>query len=285
MALVSMDQILVGARREKRAVGGFAVWSYDSAYAIAMGAKKLNLPVVLINGEFEAGYMGGFENVRQLVERIAETVEIPIVLHADHFRDLSSIIRAMDAGYTSVMIDGSRLPLEQNISLTRKVVEVAKARGVSVEGELGRLAGNEGDEDVTEEEAFQTDPEEAAYFVERTGVDCLAVAIGTVHGAYRFAPKVNITRLQRIAEKVRVPLVMHGGSGTPEDKIAEAIESGIAKINVATDLVTITARKIAEVQVARGFRYNVSSVYEAAREACQAAVEHKMRLFSNSLQP
>ncbi len=274
-----MTEILWDARREKRAVGGFMVWSYDSAHAIISAAQELGLPAILINSEFEANYMGGFDNVRRIVESAAREYDVPVVLHADHFRSYEAIVRAIDAGYTSVMIDGSRLPFAENAALTRRVAETAHRAGVSVEGELGRLAGNEGDEDVTQEESFQTDPEEARRFAEETGVDALAVSIGTVHGAYRFAPKINIARLREISEAVSRPLVMHGGSGTPEEKIVEAVQYGIAKINVATDLVTATAKRIAEVQQTPGFRYNLATVYGAARDACREIVTHKMKVF------
>ena len=285
MPLVSMDQMLKDARKEKRAVGGFMIWNYDSASAIANVAQKLGQPAIFIIGEGEAYTMGGFENVRKIAQSVADNVNVPIALHADHFRDYDKIVQAIVAGYSSVMIDASRFPLEKNIELTREVIKVAHAAGVSVEAELGRLPGNEGDEDVTVAESFQTDPDEAAYFVERTGVDALAVSIGTMHGAYpaSFKPEINIDRLKKIAEKVSIPLVMHGGSGTPEDKIAEAVACGIAKINIATELVTVTAKKIAEVQQQPNFRYNVTNVYQASKKACEELVEARMRLLNPSI--
>lgn len=256
------------------------IWSYDSIYALVDTAQKMGRPALMILGEFEAKkYMGGFAMVRKMVENVAKDYDVPVALHADHFRSYDSIVEAMDAGYTSVMIDASRLPFEQNAAETRRVVEAARKYGVSVEGEIGRLSGNEGDEDVTGDEAYQTDPDEAARFVKETEVDALAVAIGTVHGAYTSEPKINIERLARIAKKVSIPLVLHGGSGTPEDKIVEAIHNGIAKINIATELVTVTAKAIAELQKAQGFRYSVGSVYIPARDALQKHLENKMKLF------
>lgn len=222
---------------------------------------------------------------QKIAEMTAKNVNVPIALHADHFRDYDAIVQAIAAGYTSVMIDASRFPIEENIRLTKEVVKVAHAAGVSVEAELGRLPGNEGDEDVTVEESFQTDPKEAAYFVEQTGIDALAVSIGTMHGAYpaSFKPQINIERLKEIAAEVSIPLVMHGGSGTPEDKIAEAVECGIAKINIATDLVTVTAKKMAEVQQASDFRYNVTNTYQEAKKACEELVEARMRLLNKAV--
>lgn len=281
MAFVSMERILKEARQARRAVGGFMFWDYDSASAILQAAQKLSQPVILIMGEGEAEYLGGFKNVFDIANAAARGIDVPVVLHADHFRDYANIVNAIRAGYSSVMIDASRFPIAENIRLTREVVRVAHAAGVSVEAELGRLPGNEGDEEVTFGEAFQTDPDEAAYFVEQTDIDALAVSIGTMHGAYpaSFTPQINIPRVRQIAEKVALPLVMHGGSGTPSDKIAEAIHWGIAKINVATDVVTVSAKKIAEVQGQQGFRYNVANVYKVSKQACQEFVEERIRLF------
>lgn len=285
MQLVSMTQMLQDARAKKCAVGGFMIWNYDSAKAIADTAQKLNLPAIFIIGEGEAISMGGFENVHQIAQSVADTVDIPIALHADHFHSYDAIVQAIRAGYSSVMIDASRFPIEENIRLTKEIVKVAHAVGVSVEAELGRLPGNEGDEDVTVEESFQTDPEDAAYFVEQTGIDALAVSIGTMHGAYpkSFKPEINIPRLIKIENKVSIPLVMHGGSGTPQDKIIEAVNHGIAKINIATDLVTACAKRIAEVQNAEDFRYNVNSTFQAGKQAICEVVEQRMRLLNQNI--
>lgn len=285
MTLVPMTEMLKGARAKKCAIGGFMIWNYDSARAIADTAQKLGLPVIYIIGEGEAVSMGGFKNVVRIAESVAQTVDIPVALHADHFRSYDAIVQAIAAGYSSVMIDASRFPIEENIRLTKEVVKVAHAAGVSVEAELGRLPGNEGDEDVTVAESFQTDADEAAYFTEQTGIDALAVSIGTMHGAYPkdFKPEINIPRLAEIEKKVTIPLVMHGGSGTPQDKIAEAVNHGIAKINIATDLVTAAAKRIAEVQQAEGFRYNVNSTFQAGKAAISEVVEQRMRLLNKNI--
>lgn len=285
MTLVPMTQMLKNARANKCAVGGFMIWNYDSARAIADTAQKLGLPAIYIIGEGEAISMGGFANVARIAESVAKTVDVLIALHADHFRSYDAIVQAIVAGYSSVMIDASRFPLKENIRLTKEVVKVAHAAGVSVEAELGRLPGNEGDEDVTVEESFQTDPEEAAYFAEQTGIDALAVSIGTMHGAYpkSFKPEINIQRLMEIEKKVSIPLVMHGGSGTPQDKIAEAVNHGIAKINIATDLVTAAAKRIADVQQADDFRYNVTTTFQAGKEAISEVVEQRMRLLNQNI--
>lgn len=282
MPLVSMREMLIKARAEHRGVGGFLAFNYDSARAIAETAKKLHQPAIYIVGDQMALDMGGFARVTAMARSIADELDVEIALHADHYRSYEMIVGAIRGGFTSVMIDASRFPLEKNIELTKEVVKVAHACGVSVEAEIGRLPGNEGDEEVTVAEAFQTDPDEAAEFAERTGIDALAVSIGTMHGAYPkgFKPDINIPRLREIAAKVSLPLVMHGGSGTPEDKIAEAVQAGIAKINVATDLVTAYQQKIYQLQADDpDIRHNLD-LFAAAKEAVAQVVEERMKLFA-----
>jgi len=283
MALVPMGDMLRAARAEKRAVGAFMIWSYDSARAVADAAQKLRQPVIFIIGWRDSCYLGGSRNVRKIAEMAADSVDVPVVLHADHFAEHGQIVEAIEAGYTSVMIDASRCPFEENVERTCAVVDVARRAGVSIEAELGRMAGLEHDADVTDAESFQTDPEEARRFVERTGVDALAIAFGTVHGAYRAVPRINVDRVRRVAERVSIPLVMHGGSGTPDEAVAQAIRHGIAKINVATELVTMMGKTFAEVQRQEGFAYSVPTLFAPAREACRELVERKIRLFSGTV--
>lgn len=282
MSVVSSAAMLNAARKGKYAVGSFIVWGFDSAFAVAKAAEKYRQPVMMMIGARDAEeYLGGYDNVRGLVDAVAKTVDVPIALHADHFNNYDCIVKAIQGGFTSVMIDASKYPLEENIRLVKDVVKVAHAANVSVEAELGRLPGNEGDEDVSLSEAFQTNPQEAAYFVKQTGVDALAVAIGTMHGAYPpgVTPELNIELIKKLKASVPVPLVMHGGSGTPKDKFRAAIQAGISKVNVATDLITATAKKLAEIQTVP-IRYNVENTFYLGRAACQEAVEEKIRLFA-----
>ena len=251
--------------------------------AIAEVAQKLNLPMLYIIGDAEVKFFGGEKNAVAAARTIAENVDVPVILHADHFREFESIQRAIDAGFRSVMIDASSYPFEENVERTARVVEYAHKAGVSVEGELGRIAGCEQKLSVNEAEAMQTDPDEAAKFVAQTGVDILALSIGTVHGEYRFPPKINIPRLKTISEKVSIPLVMHGGSGTPEDKVAEAVQYGITKLNLATDLVKTVGKATAAVQQQPGFNYSVANLYAPAYVDLAAYAEHKMRLLAQSI--
>lgn len=281
--LESLKQYLVDARARKYALGGFCFWNYAYGMAIAEVAQKLNLPMLYIIGDAEVQFFGGLKNAVQAAQTVAEHVDVPVILHADHFREYDNIRRAIDAGFRSVMIDASAYPLEENIQRTAQVVELAHSAGVSVEGELGRIAGCEQKLSLSEEEAMQTDPDEAAYFVQATGVDILALSIGTVHGEYRFPPRINIPRLERIAEKVSIPLVMHGGSGTPEDKVAEAVEHGITKLNLATDLVKTAGQATARVQQQPGFGYSVANLYAPAYVDLARYAEHKMRLLAKNI--
>jgi ketose-bisphosphate aldolase len=277
---VGLNEILPQDRKNKTATGAFMVWSFDSIYAVVDTAQKMGRPALMVVGEYEAkSYMGGFDTVRKMAECVVKDYDIPTVLHADHFRSYDSIVEAIGAGFTSVMIDASSLPFDQNVATTARVVEFAHKFGISVEGEIGRISGNEGDDTTIDCETFQTDPEEAAHFVEQTGVDALAVSIGTVHGAYTSVPKINIARLGLIAEQVSLPLVLHGGSGTPDEEIVRVIHHGIAKINVATDLLTVSAQSITDLQKAAGFRYSVGNLFLPARKALQKLLEYKMELF------
>ena len=176
------------------------------------------------------------------------------------------------------MIDGSSLPFEENIALTKKVVDYAHTLGITVEGELGKLVGEEGDLIVKGPEAAQTDPQEAKEFVERTGVDALAVSIGTQHGHYIAAPHLNIERLKAIKEVVDVPLVLHGGSGTPIDQVQEAIRNGIRKINVATDVLTAVADSFEELKKQPGFKYN-TAMFIHSKNSAKEFIKGKMKDF------
>lgn len=275
--LVTMKEMLADAGKRGYAVGAFEFWSYDSARAVVSAADKLGVPAILQIGHFERDYLDGYKNARRIAEMVAEMYpRVPLALHLDHAEKYEEIEKALDAGFTSVMIDASALPYEENIALTKKVVELAGKYGASTEAELGTLAGSEG---MTEGADDQTDPLQAGEFVRRTGIDSLAVAIGTAHGFYTKTPEINIGRLREIAGEVTVPLVLHGGSGTPEDKIREAVRGGIAKVNICTELIAAFGRRMSEVQKSPDFRYNVYRLFREGMLAGEALVEQKMRLF------
>lgn len=276
MSLVTMREMLKEARAQKYAVGAFEFWSYDSAYAVAKAAKSLNVPAILQVGPYEKEFMDGYKNAVAMAKMASEHFDLPVAIHLDHAEEYDEVVEALEAGFTSVMIDASKYEFDKNVELTCKVVEKAKEYGASVEAEIGKLAGNEGN--ITNDEDEQTDPAMAAEFVRQTGVDCLAVAIGTAHGFYTRPPVINIARLKEIAAVVDIPLVLHGGSGTPEDKVAEACANGIAKVNICTEFIAAYGKGY-NGQNTEGFKYNVLSLFKEGREAGSALAKSKMELF------
>ena len=276
MSLVTMREMLKEARAHKYAVGAFEFWSYDSAYAVAKAAKSLNVPAILQVGPYEKEFMDGYKNAVAMAKMASEHFDLPVAIHLDHAEEYDEVVEALEAGFTSVMIDASKYEFDKNVELTCKVVEKAKEYGASVEAEIGKLAGNEGN--ITNDEDEQTDPAMAKEFVRQTGVDCLAVAIGTAHGFYTRPPVINIARLKEIAAVVDIPLVLHGGSGTPEDKVAEACANGIAKVNICTEFIAAYGKGY-NGQNTEGFKYNVLSLFKEGRESGSALAKSKMELF------
>ena len=277
--IVPMKDILVPARAGRYAAAAFEFWSLDAAQAVVEAAEAAHMPVILQAGPLEIEF-AGIDNLAHIARTVAEPSAVPVALHLDHGDTVDLARQAVEAGFTSVMIDASALPYEQNVEITREVVAIAQPAGVTVESELGMLAGAEGGKTVTEEEAAQTDPDEAARFVEATGIDTLAVAIGTGHGFYAFPPRLNLKRLEEIARRVPQPLVLHGGSGTPDEKVLEAISLGIAKVNICTEFVAAYGRSFTAEQARDGFKYSVPSLFGAAKAAGRELALAKIRLFA-----
>ncbi len=236
MPLVRMDVLLREARADGRAIAALECWDSTSVRAIAAAAVRTGQPVIFQASPPEYRLCGGPDALRALVDWHVGRAGITAALHLDHAMKLDDVAESLHARFTSVMLDGSHFPYEENARLTRATVEMAREHDASVEGELGHVAGLEGEISISEEEAVQTDPEEAARFVAETGIDCLAVAIGTVHGVYKGRPEINLPRLEQIAARVDLPLVLHGGSGTPDELIVECVRRGVAKINICTEL-------------------------------------------------
>lgn len=278
--IVSMREILVEARAGGYAVGGFEFWSLDSAQAIVEAAGEAGVPVVLQTGPLEMQYAGGVDRLAKVARMAAEESPVRVALHLDHGDTLDLARACIDNGFTSVMVDVSALPYRENLETTRRLVEIAAPHGVTVEAELGRVGGAEAELSVSEEDAAQTDPDEAVAFVRDTGLDALAVAIGTAHGFYKSAPRLNFARLGAIAGRVRVPLVLHGGSGTPDDQVIRAIGLGIAKVNVCTELLAAFGTACTAAQQAPGFRYSVPALFGSGKTAARALLLRKMRLFA-----
>lgn len=233
MALVTSEKMLADAQKGNYAVGAFNVENMEMVKAVLAAAEELHAPVMLQTTPSTVKY-GTLETFAGIVKAEAEKSEIPICLHLDHGSSFELAVQAMKAGYTSVMIDGSHESFEENIAITKKVVDVAKAYGIPVEAELGKVGGKE--DDLEAEADTNTDPAEAKEFTERTGVSSLAIAIGTAHGFYAGTPVLDKERVSDCKKVVSVPLVLHGASGLSEEDVVECVQRGMCKVNFATEL-------------------------------------------------
>jgi fructose-bisphosphate aldolase class II len=301
--LVTNKDLMLPALRETYAVGAFNITNLESLLAIAEAAIEENSPAIIAVTPSSIKYTG-LTYVEKLVKTAAESTRVPMSFHLDHGKDLEIATKCIEAGFTSVMIDGSHLKFEKNITLTERVVNIAHPMGISVEAELGRLAGIE-EEEVGEKEAVLTDPDAAEEFVKSTGVDTLAIAIGTSHGAYKFKgdPRLDFERLKLIRKKVDIPLVLHGASsvpswiiekaikygaelkgakGIPEEHIKKAISLGIAKINIDTDIRLAFTGTVREFLTKSPEIFDPRKILGSAKSAMKEVVKNKMRLFGSS---
>ncbi len=235
MSIISTKYVLEKAQKGGYAVPAFNIHNLETLQVVVEAAAEMKSPVILAGTPGTYSY-GGVENIVGIVEALSKEHDIPLSLHLDHHEDFDDIKYKVDAGIRSAMIDGSHLPFEENVELVKKVVELCHKNDVSVEAELGRLGGAEDDLVVDEKDTLYTNPKQALEFVERTGIDSLAVAIGTAHGLYKSEPKLDFERLEEIRNIVSIPLVLHGASGLPDEDIQRAIGLGICKVNVATEL-------------------------------------------------
>lgn len=234
MALVTTKEMLLKAQEGHYAVGAFNVENMEMVMAVIGAAEELNSPVILQTTPSTVKY-AGLDYYLANVKVAAEKASVPVAMHLDHGSSFELAMQALRAGYTSIMIDGSHESFEDNIAVSKAVADACRPSDIPVEAELGKVGGKEDDLDGGEGNAH-TDPQEAKEFVEKTGVSSLAVAIGTAHGIYKGEPKIDLDRLSEIREVVSVPLVLHGGSGIPDETIKESIRRGIAKVNYATEL-------------------------------------------------
>ena len=233
MSFVTTKQLLLNAQKGGYAVGAFNIENMEMAMAVVKAAEKMNAPAILQTTPSTIKY-ASISLYYANVKAAAKKAKVPIALHLDHGSSFALAMQAMGAGYTSIMIDGSKEPLEDNIALTKRVVDACSAVDVPVEAELGKVGGKE--DDLECNDPGYTDPEDAVRFVEETGIDSLAVAIGTAHGIYKGEPKLDLERLSEIRKKVSIPLVLHGASGVPDETVRECIRRGICKVNFATEL-------------------------------------------------
>ncbi len=303
MSLTTNLELQKKAQQGKYAVGAFNTSNLEITQAILEAAAENSSPVIIATSQSAIEY-AGIETLSNLVRTMAGHLSIPVSLHLDHGTDYDIIIGCLRHGWTSVMIDGSHASLEENIAMTREIVKVAHAAGISVEAELGRLVGVEDQISVKAEDAHLTDPDEAVRFVSETGCDTLAVAIGTSHGAYKFKgeAKLDFDRLKAIIRKVEVPLVLHGASsvkreivekgtqygarltgaaGVPEEHIREAISMGITKVNIDTDLRLAFTADTREFLAQQPEVFDPRKILGAGRQGMKELVREKIALLGS----
>lgn len=281
MPLVSMKEMLIKAKAEGYAVGQFNLNNLEFTQAILQAAEAEKSPVILGVSEGAARYMGGFKTVVKMVEGLLEDykITVPVAIHLDHGSSFEKCKEAIDAGFTSVMIDASHHPFEENVETTSKVVEYAHSKGVSVEAELGTVGGQEDDVSGS---IIYADPAECKELVERTGIDCLAPALGSVHGPYKGEPKLGYKEMEEIGNATGLPLVLHGGTGIPTHDIQKSISLGTAKINVNTENQIASAKAVRETLAAKPNEYDPRKYLGPARDAIKETVIGKMREFGSS---
>ncbi|MGM0900573.1 MAG: class II fructose-bisphosphate aldolase [Bacillota bacterium] len=276
----TLKEVTLRAEELNYTVGSFNAHNLEMLPDMIRAAKEQGAPIIIQTSVDTAKYIG-HENLVAVCKTMATKEMVDVVLHLDHARNFDDIKEAIDKGYTSVMYDGSHLPLKENIMKTSAVVEYAHKYGVSVEGELGTIGGTEEGIHVDEHDKVYTDPKDALEFVKATGVDALAIAIGTNHGQYKSKTEVNVPLLKEINSLVDVPLVIHGGTGVKEQDIPELINNGIRKFNVGTELLvawTKTAKEtFGETKETKSLRHNIIPCNQAVKEI----VKSKIDLFMN----
>lgn len=273
----TMQQLLGEAQKGGYAVGAFNVHTMEVAQAIASAAEAERSPVILQINQGTIKY-AGIEYIAAIAKTAQEQVSVPLVIHLDHGTTFEMMAACVRNGFDSIMIDASKLPYRENIALVKRVVDLAHAAGVAVEAELGKVGGTEDDISVSEKEAGLTDPDEAAEFVAATGIDSLAVAIGTAHGVYRGEPHLDFERLDQIKKRVSIPLVLHGASGVPEQAVKEAVSRGICKVNISTELKQPFAATLRRIAQDSPQEIDPRKLLGPTREAMAEVVRTKMRI-------
>ncbi|MBU1023494.1 class II fructose-bisphosphate aldolase [bacterium] len=281
MPKVTSLELISEARLKGHAVGAFNVYNLESVQAVAQGVKEANSGVIFQITKSAVDY-AGLKNIYDIVMNNIDIYNIPAAIHLDHGPSLEMVDECLEIGFSSVMFDGSSLPFKENIEKSRASVEKAHAHKATCEAELGRLVGTEDEISVDEKNAIYTNPDEALEFVESTGIDLLAVAIGNAHGFYKGEPHIDFERLGEIRKKVDVHLVLHGASGIPDESIQKAIKSGIGKINIDTEFRYATMRGIEDYLSEDAGTSAARNALAAGRERMKQKVIEKINLFRPS---
>ena len=274
MSLVTTKELLLDAQKNGYAVGAFNVENMEMVQAVVAAAEELKSPVIMQTTPSTIKYASP-EMFYANVAAAAKDASVPVVMHLDHGSSFELAVHAFRAGYTSIMIDGSHSVFEENIAITKSVVDVCHAGNVPVEAELGKVGGKEDDLDGGNGGGY-TVPSEAVEFVEKTGIDSLAVAIGTAHGVYKGTPKLDVERLSEIRGVVSIPLVLHGTSGVPDESVKECIRRGICKVNYATDLRIAFSNGVKEYLTANPDAFDPKKYNAVGREKVKEYVMSKM---------
>jgi ketose-bisphosphate aldolase len=275
--ITNMNEMLRKAKEGRYAVGAFNFNEFSDLKGIVAGAVESNAPVILMSSVSAVSF-NGVREVAYAFRSLCEEISIPCVLHLDHAREFEIVKKCIEQGFTSVMIDASTKPIDENIEITKRVVDLADKYNVSVEAELGTVAGKE--DDIVGDEGECVNPETVADFISKTGIDALAVGIGTVHGFYKKAPKLRFDLIEEVASLTGVPLVMHGGSGLSVDDFKKSIHCGISKVNVGTELKHAFASQLCK--AAEKFKsdsMDPRDFLKPVREVCKAITVEKMAIF------
>lgn len=282
MVLVSMKEMMIKGKKEGYAIGQFNLNNLEYTQAILQAAEEEQSPVILGVSEGAARYMGGFTTVVHMVKGLIHDykITVPVAIHLDHGSSFEKCKEAIDAGFSSVMIDASTKPLAENIKITNEVVEYAHSKGVSVEAELGVVGGEE--DDIIADGVIYADPAECKELVEQTNIDCLAPALGSVHGPYKGEPNLGFKEMEIISNQSDLPLVLHGGTGIPLKDVQRAISLGTAKINVNTENQLEGTKVVRQVLAEDPEVYDPRKYLGPMREIIKATVKSKMREFGSS---
>ncbi len=280
MSLVTTKELLLDAQKNGYAVGAFNVENMEMVQAVVAAAEELRSPVILQTTPSTVKY-ADLAYFYANAKVAADKATVPVVMHLDHGNSFDLALRAYRAGYTSIMIDGSHESFEDNIKVSKAVADACHAAGIPVEAELGKVGGKEDDLDGGDGDPY-TDPAQAVEFVERTGIDSLAVAIGTAHGVYKGEPKLDLDRLAEIRKVVDIPLVLHGTSGVPDETVKECVKRGICKVNYATDLRIAFSKGVNEVLKADPGVFDPKKYGAAGREKVKEYVKDKIMVVGSN---
>jgi len=268
-------EMLEKAKKGGYAVGAFNAENMEMIKAIIAAAEELKAPVMIQTTPSTVKY-GTLETFAAITRAEAEKVSVPVCLHLDHGASFDMAVKAIQVGYGSVMIDGSKLELDANIALSKSVADVGRACGIPVEAELGKVGGKE--DDTESKESVYTDPDEAKRFVEETRVDSLAIGIGTAHGVYKEKPVLNTKRISEVKEVVSIPLVLHGSSGLSDEDVCDCVKRGMCKVNFATELRQAYLKATRELLAADDSIIDPKKIGEAAMKAVKAQVEYRIKV-------